>query len=81
MGMATTDVALSVDVSITQAGLGKAEVGTAGVARVESGFSDEELSSAADPYARPRGQSRHESAVQRRTLKLRSLPHQLLSTY
>jgi hypothetical protein len=55
MGMATTDVALSVDVPITQAGLQKAEVGTAGVVRVESGLSDDAPSNAADLYARPMG--------------------------
>ena len=55
MAMAATDVVLSNEVSTTQVGLEEAEVGTAGVARVESGFSDEEPSSAADPYARPRG--------------------------
>jgi hypothetical protein len=53
--MAATDVVLSDDVSITQAGLEKAGVGNAELARVEAGSSDEEPSSAADPYARPRG--------------------------
>ncbi len=70
MAMAASDVVLRIDVPITQAGLGKAEVGTAEVARVEPGLSDVEPSSAADPYARPRGQSRHELAVQRRSFKL-----------
>ena len=55
MAMAATDMVLRDEVSITQADLEKAEVGSAEVARVESGFSDEEPSSAADPYVRPRG--------------------------
>jgi hypothetical protein len=41
--------------SITQAGLEKAGVGNTELARVEAGSSDEEPSSTADPYARPRG--------------------------
>jgi hypothetical protein len=40
---------------ITQAGFEKAGVGNAELARIEAGFSDEEPSSAVDPYARPRG--------------------------
>ena len=63
MAMAATDVVLSVDVSITQAGLEKAGVGNAELTRIEDGFSDEEPSSAVDPYQG--GQSRHELAVQR----------------
>jgi hypothetical protein len=55
MAMAATDVAISDDAPISQAGLEKAEVGSAEVVRVESGSRDEEPSSAADPYARPRG--------------------------
>ena len=54
MAMAATDVVLSDDVPISQAGPAKAEVGSAEVVRVESGSSDEEPSSAAEPYARPR---------------------------
>ena len=46
---------LSVDVSLTQAGLEEAGVGNAELARIEADFSDEEPSSAVDPYARPRG--------------------------
>jgi hypothetical protein len=53
--MAATDVGPSDDVPITQAGLEKAEVGSAEVARVKAGLSDDEPSSVADPYARPRG--------------------------
>ena len=55
MAMAATDVVLSDDVPISQAGPEKAEVGSAEVARVESCHSDEEPSSEAVPYARPRG--------------------------
>jgi hypothetical protein len=55
MAMAATDVVLSDDVPISQAGPEKAEVGSAEVAQVESGSSNEDSSSAADPYARPRG--------------------------
>ena len=55
MAMAAIDVVLSDDVPISQADPEKAEVGSAEVARVESGFSDEEPSSAADPYIRPWG--------------------------
>ena len=56
--MAATDVVLRDDAPISQAGPEKAEVGSAevAVARVESvGPSDKEPTSAADPYARPRG--------------------------
>jgi len=53
--MAATDVGPSDDVPVTQAGLENAEVGSAKVAQVEAGLNDEEPSSAADPYARPRG--------------------------
>ena len=55
MAMAATDEVLSDDVPISQAGSEKAEVGSAEDARVEFGSSDEEPSSAADLYARPRG--------------------------
>jgi hypothetical protein len=55
MAMAEMDVVLSDDVLISQAGPAKAEVGSAEVARTEPGSSDEDSSSAADPYARPRG--------------------------
>ena len=41
--------------SISQVGSEKTEVGSAEVARVESGSSDEEPSDSADSYARPRG--------------------------
>jgi hypothetical protein len=55
MAMAATDVVLRDDTPISQAGPEKAEVGSAEVARVEFDSWDDEPSSAADPYARPRG--------------------------
>ncbi len=55
MAMAATAVVLSDDAPIAQAGPEKAEVGSAEVARVEFGSSEDEPSSAADPYARLSG--------------------------
>ena len=84
MAMAATAVVLSEDVPISQAGPEKAEVGSAEVARVESGSSDEEPSGAVDHYARPRGFKSARIGGAETIFQIaipRSLPRQLPPTY